>query len=326
MKSLISVIVPVYKVEQLLKRCINSIRNQTYRDLEIILVDDGSPDFCPEICENFAKIDSRIQVIHKKNGGLSDARNVGIEKAKGEYLCFVDSDDYIYSTMIEDMVLEAQKSDVKLVIANIKTIDEKGCQVYESEQSPIQNGIFTAEELLPKLYRELGWYYIVAWNKLYHYSLFEKIRFPVGKVHEDEYIVAQIMWKARRIACIASEKYIYIYQRKGSIMSTRQVQSQYDWLEALYLRFKFCTNIMLLTDFQKETRAVYFRELNNLFLNREFRNSLTKKQRQIVLNQYYQMEGKTKTERIIWILFLISPRFEYWLVQHIRSKRQKGID
>ena len=101
---LVSVIVPVYKVEFFLRRCVESILKQTYQNMEIILVDDGSPDRCPQICDSFCRKDTRIRVIHKKNGGLSDARNVGIEAAKGEYLCFVDSDDYIQSTMLEHLV------------------------------------------------------------------------------------------------------------------------------------------------------------------------------------------------------------------------------
>lgn len=326
MEYLISVIVPVFNVEQFLPRCIESIQNQTYQNIEIILVDDGSPDQCPKMCDAYAEKDSRIHVIHKENGGLSDARNAGIERARGEYLCFVDSDDYIQSTMLEHMMLEVQKNDVRLVIANLKAVNENGCQVYQSKQSPIHNGIFTAEELLPKLYQRLGWYYIVAWNKLYHRSLFDKIRFPVGKLHEDEYIVTQVMWEAKKIACINSEEYVYIYQRRGSIMGSRKVKSQCDWLEALYLRFQYCLNIESLTNFVKETRAVYFRELNNLFLRRELRDALTKQQRQIALNQYRQMQGKTKTEKFNWILFQISPQLEHWMVQSIRNKRQEGSD
>lgn len=326
MDYLISVIVPIFKVEHFLSRCIKSILSQTYNNIEIILVDDGSPDRCPEMCDAYAQMDPRIQVIHKENGGLSDARNAGIERARGEYLCFVDSDDYIQTTMLEHMLSEVQKNDVKLVIANLKAVDEKGCQVYQREQSPIHNGIFTAEELLPRLYQRLGWYYIVAWNKLYHRSLFEKNRFPVGRLHEDEYIVAQIMWRAKKIACISSEEYVYVCQRRGSIMSSRNVKSQCDWLEALYLRFQYCLNIESLTNFVKETRAVYFRELNNLFLCREFRDTLTKQQRQIAINQYRQMPNKTKSEKINWILFQISPQLEHWLVQRIRNKRQEGID
>ena len=321
MDSLVSVIVPIFKVEQFLTRCIESILSQTYQNTEIILVDDGSPDQCPEICDTYARMDSRIQVIHKENGGLSDARNAGIEKAKGDYLCFVDSDDYIEPTMLEQMVAEAKKNGVKLVIANFKAVDENGYQVFESEQSPIHNGVFTAEELLPKLYQKLGWYYIVAWNKLYHRSLFDKIRFPVGKIHEDEYIVAQMMWKARKIVCIDSEEYIYIYQRKGSIMNSRQVQSQCDWLGALYQRFEFCKKEVALSTFTAETRAVYFRELNNLFLKPEFAGKSTPEQRKKAKKQYAFMDGKTKTEWVNWLLFLISPKLENQIVQNVRKMR-----
>ena len=321
MDYLISVIVPIFKVEQFLPRCVNSIQSQTYKNIEIILVDDGSPDRCPEMCDEYAQMDTRIQVIHKKNGGLSDARNAGIEKAKGNYLCFVDSDDYIQPTMLETMLTEAQKNNVSLVIANLKVVDEKGYRVFERKQSPIYNGVFTAQELLPKIYQNFGWYYIVAWNKLYHRSLFENIRFPVGKIHEDEYIVAQMMWQARKIVCIDSEEYIYIYQRQGSIMTSRQVQSQCDWLEALYHRFEFCKKEAALSTFTAETRAVYFRELNNLFLKPEFAGKSTPEQRKKAKKQYAFMDGKTKTEWVNWLLFLVSPKLGNQIVQNIRKIR-----
>lgn len=321
MDYLISVIVPIFKVEQFLPRCIESICDQNYQNVEIILVNDGSPDQCPQICDAYAKRDSRIRVLHKENGGLSDARNAGIERARGDYLCFVDSDDYIQPTMLEHMVEEVQKNDVKLVIANLKVVDEKGYRVFESEKSPIHKGIFTAQELLPKFYQGMGWYYIVAWNKLYHRSLFENIRFPVGKIHEDEYITAQIIWKARKIVCIDSEEYTYIYQRKGSIMNSRQIQSQCDWLEALFYRFEFCKKEAVLSTFTAETRAVYFRELNNLFLKPEFAGKLTLEQRKKAKKQYGSMDGKTKTEWVNWLLFQISPKLENRIVQNVRKIR-----
>lgn len=319
MNWLISVIVPIFKVEQFLPRCIESIRNQTYQNIEIILVDDGSPDRCPEICDAYAKKDSRIKVIHKKNGGLSDARNAGIEIARGDYLCFVDSDDYIKSTMLECMLEAVNKSHSKLVITNLRAVNEQGECFFDTEQSPIHNGMYTAEELLSKIYKNLGWYYIVAWNKLYHRSLFEQIRFPVGRIHEDEFVVAQIMWKAQKIICIDSEEYIYTFQRKGSIMSTKEVQGQCDWLEALYQRFKFCSNKLSLEEFTKETRAVYFRELNNLFLQPELFENSTSEQRKKAKRQYASMNKKTRTECINWLLFQISPRLENKIVQKIRK-------
>lgn len=319
MNTLISVIVPIYNVEKYIHRCIESIINQTYKNIEIILVDDGSPDQCPLICDEYVNKDSRIKVIHKENGGLSDARNAGIKIAKGEYYCFVDSDDYIKETMIEDLLMIALESKVKLVISNIMVIDESGDRVFHKEESPVLNGIFKTIDLLPKIYQTLGWYYIVVWNKLYHKSLFEDIYFPFGKIHEDEYIVAQIMWKAQKIACINKEEYIYIYQRSGGIMASRQIKSQYDWLEALYLRFKFCARINELAYIAKETRAVYFRELNNLLLNNQLKRLLSKKQKSTVISQYSDMEGKTFNEKINWIIFRISPKLDHYIIKKIRG-------
>lgn len=321
MNPLISVIVPVYEVEYFLPRCIKSILNQTYQNIEVILVDDGSPDHCPEICDEYVKQDVRLRVIHKKNGGLSDARNAGINAAKGDFFCFVDSDDWIRPSMLENLMRAIKETGVKLAIANIKIVDENNCRLFSIQQSPIQSGVFTVQELLPKLYQRQGWYYIVAWNKLYHRSLFEQICFPVGKIHEDEYIVAQIMKNAQRIVCIESEEYVYTYQRKGSIMNSRQMQSQIDWLEALYLRFKFCESDTSLAAFTAETRAVYFRELNNLFLQPEISVKVTSEQRRKAKRQYADMKGKSKTEKINWLLFQISPKLDKYIVQKIRNMR-----
>lgn len=321
MNFLVSVIVPVYKVEKFLPECVESIRKQTYSNIEIILVDDGSPDNCPQICDTYAQQDCRIRVIHKENGGLSDARNAGIDIAKGEYLCFVDSDDHIQPTMIENLLSAAVTNNVKLALSNLKAVDENGKRVFTADESPVKSGLFSASELLLKIYQNLGWYYIVAWNKLYHRSLFEQIRFPVGKIHEDEFVIAQIVCKAGNVVCIDSEEYIYVYQRTGSIMSSRQTQSQCDWLEALYKRFEFCKHEASLEAFTSETRAVYFRELNNLFLKKELLNGTTLQQRKKAKKQYALMKGKTRTERINWLIFKISPKLENNIVQKVRGMR-----
>jgi len=149
--------------------------------------------------------------------------------------------------------------------------------------------------------------------------LFEKLRFPVGKIHEDEYIVADVMWKAQKIACISSEEYIYTYQRKGSIMNEQQTQSHCDWLEALYLRFQFCSAIESLSELKRETRAVYFRELNHLFLDYKLKSGSTKKQRKTAKYQYKCMDGKSSTEKVNWVLFQISPYLEQRIVQFVRK-------
>lgn len=321
MGCLISVIVPVYNVEKFLPRCIESIRAQTYKKIEIILVDDGSPDQCPKICDNYAKDDDRIKVIHKKNGGLSDARNMGIECAKGEYLCFVDSDDYIAPTMLEHLLNAIQENKTKLAICNFQVVDEYGQRVFEEERSPIVKGCFSAQKLLPKLYNDLGWYYVVAWNKIYHRSLFDTIRFPQGKIHEDEYIIAQIIYEAQNISCIDSEEYIYTYNRKGSIMTERQVQGYSDWLEALYERYVFCTKNNESKQMAHITRAVYFRELNKLFFDKDIYNKMSTEQFKKAKRQYDIMQEKTLTETINWFLFRIDPRIYRITVRLIRRIR-----
>lgn len=132
-KSLISVIVPIYNVENYLERCVVGIINQTYKNLEIILVDDGSPDNCPKMCDDFAKKDSRIRVVHKKNGGLSDARNAGMKIASGECIVFVDSDDYIHCNMIDKMYGVMLKDGSEVVSCGVKWVDEKGTVISESK-------------------------------------------------------------------------------------------------------------------------------------------------------------------------------------------------
>lgn len=240
---LVSVIVPIYKVEKYLLRCVKSIQQQTYSELEIILVDDGSPDSCPQICDELAAQDTRIKVIHKANGGLSDARNVGIRSSTGEYLVFVDSDDEIAPEMIERLYTAVQLNGTKMALCNVLCIDETGLPTGESEGSPIQNEYLSADQILPRFYQKNGLFYIVAWNKLYHRSLFQEITFPVGKWHEDEFVAAQLIWKARRVVCIDYMGYHYVTQRAGSIMSIQNDVRHLDALEALLIRYRFYQEI-----------------------------------------------------------------------------------
>lgn len=318
MSVLVSVIIPVYNVEKYLERCVKSVLNQTHRNLEIILVDDGSPDNCPDICDSFAAKDDRVKVIHKANGGLSDARNVGILSAKGEYFCFVDSDDSIAPTMIEKLCNAIKNSGAQMAITNFRVLSEQGERIYAKEDSPIKDGVFSACDLLPKIYQQFGWYYIVAWNKLYHRSIFDQMNFPKGKIHEDEYVVAQAMWSAQQIACISDEEYFYTYQRSGSIMASRKAKAHCDWLEALYLRFLFCSEIHGLEQVARETRAVYFRELHNMYFDAILTQGIDKQQRRRAKQQYHAMKGKTRTEKINWLIFQISPALDKRLIEWMR--------
>ena len=176
-EPLISIIVPVYRVESYLSRCVDSLLAQTYQNLEIILVDDGSPDQCPQICEDYAKKEERIHVIHQENRGLSGARNAGIDVAKGEYLAFVDSDDYVSDDYIQVMY-DAIKA-TGCAISQCRFTYTKGEKLKENRGTGAFR-IYRGNSLMEKLYgnEEEATWFVVAWNKLYRRDLFETIRYP----------------------------------------------------------------------------------------------------------------------------------------------------
>ena len=218
MKDIISVIVPVYKVEKYLQRCIESIINQTYKNLEIILIDDGSPDNCGIICDEYAKKDNRIKVIHKENGGLSDARNAGLDIATGEYIAFIDSDDYIALNMFETLHSLMIKDNSDIALCSYMYIDENGKKIESlNKQNPIKNEILSSFEALKKIGEHKSWYFVVAWNKLYKKEIFNNLRFPYGKINEDEFIIHKVFGKSKSISCVESMLYYYV-QRSDSIM------------------------------------------------------------------------------------------------------------
>lgn len=240
MKSsdLISIIVPIYKVEKYIEKCIKSIVDQSYQNLEIILVDDGSPDKCPDICDKWAKIDDRIKVIHKVNGGLSDARNVGFTLSTGKYIGFVDSDDYIEKNMYEKLYVALKSENADLAICNLEKVQEDGNVL--SMKSPIKNETCDNVQYLSKLASPSipGWYYVTVWNKLYRREILEEIKFPVNKIHEDEFVIHEIIYKCKKIVSIDEKLYKYV-QRNGSIMSTIPKVNTLDAVEAICARIQF---------------------------------------------------------------------------------------
>lgn len=221
---LVSVIVPIYKVENYLRECVDSIISQSYKILEIILVDDGSPDKCPEICDEYAKIDSRIKVIHKPNGGLSDARNAGIEIAKGEYLSFVDSDDVIHSQMIEVLMKP---------ILEDKGLKMSACQFlkFDTENKPNIFSKINSKSLILNYYDYFdveSW--VTAWGKIYRKELFDNLKYPVGYLHEDVFVTPRMCYSSGKIAFSQDRLYFYL-QREGSIMnkvSLKKISDNHD--------------------------------------------------------------------------------------------------
>ncbi len=233
MKSLISVIVPIYNVEKYLDRCIKSIVNQTYQNLEIILVDDGSTDNSGKICDEYVKKDDRIKVIHKENGGLSDARNVGIENATGRLIGFVDSDDYIDKDMFELLNTDLTKYDADIAICNVKKENENAELLEECGLEEIR--VFNKKEALKLLIKDLIKSY--AWNKLYKIELFAKVRFPVGKTMEDVATTYKIFEKAEKIVFEGNTYYHYI-NRNESILHKIKPSLILDWNFAINQRYQ----------------------------------------------------------------------------------------
>ena len=215
----ISVIIPVYNVEKYLRKCVDSVLGQTFKDIEIILVDDGSTDGCGKICDEYAEKDSRIRVIHKENGGLSSARNAGLDIARGEYIGFVDSDDYVSAEMYEKLLAAAKKYSANLVFCNIKCFgeNENGEEIsWVSETCGGKRGLCLPNEILDDV-KTLRAFYPSACNKLYSKEIFTNIRYPEGFWYEDKYVLLDIICAANAIACIGDSLYYY-YMRQGSII------------------------------------------------------------------------------------------------------------
>lgn len=220
MEPLISIIVPVYKVEEYLGPCVDSILAQSYKNIEVILVDDGSPDRCGELCDGYAKGDSRVVVIHKKNGGLSDARNAGMAVAKGDWLMFVDSDDLLPSNAVDTLLEIAQSAEAELVIGGHRRFSD----VPEDAGECGAWTVMTPEEAMKDMFRN-G---CAAWARIYRREIHEGILYPVGEINEDEAIVLRILDRCSRIA--KTDTVVYHYRcRPESITTTSFHKKKLVW-------------------------------------------------------------------------------------------------
>lgn len=211
---LVSIIVPVYNVKYYLAKCINSIIGQTYTNLEIILVDDGSSDGSEKICDEYEKVDNRILVIHKINEGVSAARNIGLDYARGEYIAFVDSDDYIASDMIQTLLSRIKTDNSDMACCNYLQVTEDAKLINETQQLPLRDENISSNAAM-QCFILWGGYYVTPWNKLYKSQIFKTLRFPVGKRYEDLYIIFQIVTQCKRISHISKTLYFYL-RRKDS--------------------------------------------------------------------------------------------------------------
>ena len=214
-KDLVSIIVPIYNVEKYLRRCVDSIINQTYKNIEIILIDDGSPDNCNIICDEYTKIDKRIKVVHKKNGGLASARNAGLDIAKGEYICFVDSDDWIEKNMIESLYKEIKRSNMDIVRGN----------TYERNNHPkkewIVNNVAVLDNVLNGNISAYVWLFIIRKNIL------DEVRFDETLViFEDTYFLLNLLMHTDKIAFLDEKLYHYEMNNEGLTLSSKNARNK----------------------------------------------------------------------------------------------------
>lgn len=234
--EVISVIVPVYKVEKYLDRCVDSLVNQVYKNLEIILVDDGSPDNCPMMCDAWAQKDNRIKVIHKENGGLSDARNAGLEIANGQFIAFVDSDDWIDFDLFHTLLTALNKSNSDIACCKIVKVMEDG------QKSQVGNflgeyEVYDTESAMHELIIDRDIQQVV-WNKLYKRKVLGNIKFEKGKYNEDEFWTYQVVGNANQVVVVDYPGYYYL-QRNSSIMGSVYSLKRLDAVDAKVYRQEY---------------------------------------------------------------------------------------
>lgn len=247
MKPILSVIVPVYNVEQYLHKCVESILNQTFKNIELILIDDGSTDISSQICDEYKEKDRRVCVYHKKNGGLSDARNYGIDHTNGEYIAFVDSDDWIDIGMYEAMMNAIVDNDADIVVCGHRVVTLDG-QIEETVvfDKPI---LMSGKDATKEILRDESMPSF-AWNKIYRKSLFKDIKFPKGRIYEDTAVIYRCFNMAKSVYVLNKVYYNYL-RRPGSICLSQKgdiekiVKRLFDNALAFFERYVFSkTNIV----------------------------------------------------------------------------------
>lgn len=317
---MVSVIIPIYNVEKYVDNCIESVLHQTHTDMEILLIDDGSIDNSGKVCDAYMEKDNRIKVVHKKNGGLSDARNSGIDLAIGEYIMFLDGDDYIHPQMVEILYKNLIQMDADMSACAYKKVEENQLDYGESiDISNQEIDVFDRNGAIQNYYRVN----VTAWAKLYKRFLFDKLRYPVGKFHEDEYLIHQLIYYSKRIVCTNAQLYYYV-QRKGSITACINWEKVEHALEALDNRILFVKQMKwneaydsVVETYMGILRSISERETNNWSKQQIYQ--LRKKARLILKEN---RDAKIPCEYYLWA----NNRFIYkgyvalreWVRKHIK--------
>ena len=268
--ELISVIVPVYNVEQYLEKCVNSIINQTYKNLEIILVDDGATDSSGNMCDELAKSDNRIKVYHKENGGLSDARNYGVERATGDYIGFVDSDDYIDYEMYEKLYEAIKKENVDVTECSLRVIYPGKIELFTDEK---YYKVLGKTEYLEE-YLTIKKVFGSVWTKLIKSDVAKKLVFPKGKLYEDTYYAYDLINIANTFVLIDSPSYNYL-MRENSITNSKFDPRIFDLIKIVEkfhkMTYENYPSLKEAADCRK--MYAYFSVLNSILLEENYRNN-----------------------------------------------------
>lgn len=288
-EPLISVIVPVYKVENYLEVCLRSIVNQTYENIEIILVDDGSPDRCPQICDSWKKRDNRIKVIHQNNSGGGQARNRALDVARGEFIAFVDSDDYIALTMLE--FLYNQFSEEVDIVECGYCITENDDVLFDDKNITYECKVFDTEEAMRENIRDRIFRQLI-WNKMYRKNIIGNIRFPIGSKIDDEFWTYRVLGNARRL--IYTSKVLYAYrQQENSVMHLLSPERRLQSIEAKIQRHNYIIKYMPNLEAESLSNlwftCIYQGQLAMRRMNEKEYQHILKKLKQIM--QLYPIKG-----------------------------------
>lgn len=282
--KLVSVIIPVYKVEKYLPMCVDSVLNQSYRNLEVILVDDGSPDNCPAICDEYAKKDKRIRVIHQKNAGLSMARNAGLDICTGDYITFVDSDDLLHAAFVARLVAACEENQADAAVGVFERAKQEENLLKCSaprENPPVR--ILSGRDANWLMYQQWSeWVRMVtAWGKLFRRELLETERFPDVKLHEDEALIYKLLYRSRQVAMVDGALYLYT-ANQGGLMANRFTPERMTMLDILDERLAFYRENGETGDLIRFTQNRQFMFAAEYYLhtadNKPFRRKARKKQ------------------------------------------------
>ncbi len=319
----ISIIIPIYNVEKYIDECVQSVLEQTYRNLEVILVDDASPDRCPKLCDQYAKEDQRITVVHQKNMGLSGARNTGLQYATGEYILFLDSDDYLDKDFCEKTLMAAEETQADIVVGEISSVDENGKHLEGDnnlcfERNEVLDNPHAMQSLIEQTNMK-GY----AWGKLYRREVAEGITYPVGKVYEDRFTVPKYFHRAKCV-CLCHGAVTFYRMRDTSISHEVSMKKLNDLLEAEEWMITFCKENY--PELVNAMESVYFGRYVHLWLllydagQKKEAKALAQRMKK-VYKSYADHPGIRKAHKMSYRFIFFAPGMYRWMLRVMKVEQ-----